>query len=279
MKIIKEHIIRQKFEKTSDLIKDLEKIDLYAIEFNESFKQDVDPIDAMDIGLMRIIKDYLKKQYPMANIENWPNSSLFHACVTLGKIEFANYFLDKGIVDIHNNAESALRLAVYNSQYEMALNLIDKGANLKKAIEYSTKNGENITRFNFEHLKSLLKNNKKIEEEFKKESDPIKDMRIGLLHNIYKGLKKLKSTFGVEFVSLEKYFPDVWTIEIRYNNPNDKRKIINDVKKILEEEFFEDIGIKSYGQYGKVICVAIIKKEYQEIFDKVLNDAGNIKEF
>jgi len=118
-----------------------------------------------------------------------------------------------------------------------------------------------------------------INEKFEEDTDPITDMGIGLLHHISEGLKKLSKTYGVEFMSLEKYFSDAWALEIRYNNPYNKKGIIDKIKEHLGEELFKNIGTRIYGEWGKVICACLIKKEYQRFFDEVLDEGGNVNDF
>lgn len=248
-------------------------------EINEEFKENTDPIADMNIGMMKVIKDYVKNQYETTDVEHWSNSQLFRSCISRNKINFVDYFLDKGLVDIHEDEEAALRIAVYNERYKMAMHLINRNANLKDAINFSIQHNEKDTIFNFQRLKSLMKNKQKIDEKFKEESDPIEDLGIGLLHHISNGLKKLKLSFGVEFISLEKYFSDAWVLEVRYNNPHNKKGIIDKIKECLGEELFRNIGTQLYGNYGKVIGIAVIKKEYMQAFNKVLDDVGNIKDF
>jgi hypothetical protein len=116
-------------------------------------------------------------------------------------------------------------------------------------------------------------------EKFEEQSDPIEDLGIGMLHRISEGLKKLMNVEGVEFISLEKYFSDAWSVEARYYNILNKKRIIYHIEQCLGKELFKNIGTRLYGDKGKVIGVGLIKKEYQRFFDQVIDDAGNIKNF
>jgi hypothetical protein len=245
---------------------------------NEKFKEDVDPISAMDIGMIRVIRDFIKKLYPDIHTETFEYSTILRSCAIHDKYDFVDYLLDKGFVDINEDDEGLLRVIVFHQNYDMAKHLISKGANLEKAIQYSKKVKELTTTHNFRYFQQLL-NNEKVNEAFKEDSDPVEDLCIGLLHHISEGLKKIRQKEGVEFISLEKYYSDAWAVEIRYYNINNEQLVIDIIKKYLGENLFRHIGTRIYGYYGKVIGAGLIKKEYQEFFDKVLDDVGNINDF
>jgi hypothetical protein len=194
MKLIKEHIIIEKFTEDSDPIKD------------------------MNIGTIKALNKWIESSNILDdwNIEN--DNELLRAAAYYGKTEFIEYLINTG-ADVHTDDERPLKNAACNNHIDTAITLIKHGADLNKAIEYARFNNHKYTLRNLEKIKNIVEN--QVNEKFTEDSDPIHDMNIGhicvikdFLNTHYKGINQYKInkdltvdiTFG-DFEVPESYEP------------------------------------------------------------------------
>jgi hypothetical protein len=166
MKLIKEHIIIEKFTEDSDPIKD------------------------MNIGIIKALNKWMESTNILSdwNIEN--NDELLRAAAYHGKTEFIEYLINDG-ADVHTDDERPLRNAAYHQNIDTAIILIKNGANLNKAIEYTKLNNHNYTYNSLQKIKNIY--DQQINEKFTQDSDPIHDMNIGHIRVIRDWLEKYAS--------------------------------------------------------------------------------------
>ena len=96
---------------------------------NEIFSDESDPINDMDIGIINIIKKFVKEFWGDEPRENW-----IWICARLGKAEYVNTLLNK-----KNNEESletAISGACENGHLEVVKLLVEKG---KVPVNYNSK--------------------------------------------------------------------------------------------------------------------------------------------
>lgn len=184
MKLVKEHIILEKFT------------------------QDSDPIDDLGIGMMSQIRKW-------ANTidKNYNEEDLLWMCAGAGKTEFVKYLLEKGW-DVHEFSDYALELAVDDGFLDIVKLLLDAGANANHnngyilrlacmlghadivkllldagadvhtsnnlALQAASDNGHpEIVKILKDHIAKEKKLKESLNENFTEDSDPISDMNIG----------------------------------------------------------------------------------------------------
>jgi hypothetical protein len=113
-----------------------------------------------------------------------------------------------------------------------------------------------------------------INEKFIENSDPIKDMGIGLKRQLRLGLNRLTLTESVGAIKY-KHHMGLYYFEIDYYGRPIER-IIDHIKKYIGEEYFSKIGVRTHALH--TIATAIVKDEYKHIFQEVMNMGENVNE-
>jgi ankyrin repeat protein len=132
---------------------------------NEKFVEESDPIQDLGIGTYVQIKDWIFKNNPhygnYVNEENY--QQIFTALIFGEKFDFADFLLkfkgDK--INVNDNDCSLLRWAGWQRKFEAAFFLLEKGADLEKAIQHAYDFAEIETLQGLNELKRLIKNGKK----------------------------------------------------------------------------------------------------------------------
>jgi len=91
----------------------------------EKFVTDSDPITDMGIGMMQQIKEWMKS----IHIEFTDKDRALFICSAYGKTKFVKYLLDAG-ADVHTLNDNALHWACYEGYIEIVKILIDAGADV-----------------------------------------------------------------------------------------------------------------------------------------------------
>jgi len=145
----------------------------------EKFTEDSDPIHDMGIGMENVLEDYFKK----TNCQHFDVYRKLDILIKDKKFEYADFFIKYYYVDVNTVETSSygfpLRNAAYNGNWEGAKLLISRGADLDKTIE-KTSSMHPVS------LKALIKLRNKIlkesvNEKFVEDSDPIEDMGISYI--------------------------------------------------------------------------------------------------
>lgn len=128
----------------------------------EEFKEDSDPIDDLEIGMMhqikRWIKDIKKDIFsPLGKKRN--EEDYLWICAENNKLEFAKYLLDKGY-NVNYNDGSALQWACYLGHVDMVKLLLKYGANVFADNSRSYKlakeeNRKEVVKILDDHIKKL----------------------------------------------------------------------------------------------------------------------------
>lgn len=110
-----------------------------------------------------------------------------------------------------------------------------------------------------------------INEKFSEEGDPIKDMGIGIVDHIKKGIVQLQISPGVGSINLigNKYL----TINFYGNGPNGGGPVIQHlVKKYLGEDFFKSMDVSFSTRFFSTKFKGTIKSEYVDVFKEAFNN-------
>ena len=149
---------------------------------NEKFTQDSDPIADMNIGMMHQIKLWMESIGE--SFKDKDNALIFSA--EHGKLDFVEYLLDVG-TDVHANDDSALRWASQNGHTEVVKVLLAAGADVHadddNALRWASKNGHTeVVKILKDHItkEKRKKVKESVNEKFTQDSDPIKDLSIGI---------------------------------------------------------------------------------------------------
>ena len=148
----------------------------------EKFVQDSDPIADMGIGMINKIKEWIKSIG-----REFIEEDLLCICARHGKTEFVKYLLDAG-VDVHEDGDRALRFASENGHTEIVKLLLDAGADVHAdgdwALQLASYYGHvDVVKILKDHIAKEKKNKvvkESLNEKFVQDSDPIKDLGIGI---------------------------------------------------------------------------------------------------
>jgi len=246
----------------------------------EKFVEDSDPITDMGIGMKHQIKKWIETETGY----KYKEKDLLWICAGEGKIEFVKYLLDTE-ADVHADNDHALRSASYNGHTDVVKLLLDAGANvhaagyqaLQWAINYKH---DDVVKILQDHIAKEKKNKavkESLNEKFTEDSDPIKDLEIGLPKNII--INKLKKILDINRKESEEFIIrelEIYSLAciITTNNPNwPVTKIINYLNNIFKQVRLGDyfthniVYHKEYTNYHKMVYTLLLKKEYQDIFD------------
>jgi len=104
-------------------------------------------------------------------------------------------------------------------------------------------------------------------ESFTQHSDPIADMGITLKRHLRQGLNRFQLSDGVGALAY-RHLHGLHYFEIDfYGRPPER--VVEFIKKYIGEEYFSRIGTRVHAMH--TICTAIVKKEYVQIFEDVMN--------
>jgi hypothetical protein len=151
---------------------------------NEKFTEDSDPIEDLGIGIKSKLEKYLKT---IGLSEAEDKTIVLDELMRLKKYNYADFLLKSGVVDVNAKHRKhkrdygfILRNAAYRKDWKGTKFLIERGANLEKTIERTSKDCPESLR-NLIKLKNeiLKQKTKKINEKFAEDSDPIHDLGIG----------------------------------------------------------------------------------------------------
>jgi hypothetical protein len=206
----------------------------------EKFTEDSDPIKDMGIGIMYQIEKWIKEIQPGSN---YTKDDFLWLSVRSRKIEFIKFLLDAGF-DVHKRDDEAIKSACEVGDTEIVKLLIDAGANVNAddnaPLRRACRNEENemikyllnTGKFKIEDILDLkemyershpnsahilndyiLKQKRikeSLNEKFTEDSDPVHDMGIGIKPLIEKWLKK----YGIKHYEINSNF----SIDVPHNN-------------------------------------------------------------
>lgn len=271
----------------------------------EKFEADSDPIEDMGIGMKRKFEEFLKL-HGIFHAHKPMESALGYAA-NQGEYEIVKFILNSGIHPDLNKG-FAMKQAIEAGDLKMIELLCEYGADMKvyghKFLEWTALRGNwSNDRDNYKIFKyflekgaipsptffsshtdtlhlifyQLIKKYTKMNllgESFKEQSDPIHDMGISLKAYFRKALNRLQLTEGVGVVSYRHHL-GLHYLEIDYYG-RPSAKIIDHIKKYIGEEYFSRIGVRVHALH--TICTAIVKDEYVQIFEDVMNTNENVNE-
>jgi hypothetical protein len=111
----------------------------------------------MDANIDAFVKSIDGADFSIANSPG----DVLGLCAAKNRINYVDYLLDGGM-DVNIDDFIALRTSAFAENYEMAKHLIDRGANLVKAVEAAKRLGQNVTHSRLINLWSMLKNQRKL---------------------------------------------------------------------------------------------------------------------
>jgi hypothetical protein len=175
MKLVKEHIILEKFTLDSD------------------------PIHDMGIGMIYQIKKFIEESSDTYYREIYNIDDYLWICAEHEKIDYIKFLVEYG-VNIHRLGDRALRWAAKRGNCEIAKYLLDNGADVNAytggALELAKDNAD-------KKMEKLLRKygakdrdpaqSWPVNEKFIEDSDPIHDMGIGIKHKIEEWLDNIKN--------------------------------------------------------------------------------------
>ena len=151
---------------------------------NEKFVQDSDPISDLGIGMIDQIKKFVKSKGYNYNLDD-----ALWICARYGKADYVQYLLDAG-ANVHAENDYALQWASDNGHEKVVKLLLDAGADVHAeddlALRWASHNGhEKVVKLLKDHIaKEKRKQGKKIKEslneKFVQDSDPVRDLGIGI---------------------------------------------------------------------------------------------------
>jgi len=150
---------------------------------NEKFEEDTDPIKDMCIGIDSIIKDFIKlvnKQHGIdVGITNTSYEKLLKWGAYFNRFDIVDYAIDH-VSDINLDGETLCWAAcAYNT--DMGVYLVKRGADFAKGQKQAmTCSAE--TEKGMRMIETAIHMHKKVNEKFTLDTDPIRDMGIGLYH-------------------------------------------------------------------------------------------------
>lgn len=122
----------------------------------EKFTPDSDPIDDLKIGMMHQIKKYVESKGG-----DFDEADYLWICACDGKLDYVKCLLNKG-ADVHKSDDRALRFASYNGHIDVVKVLLDHGANVHAdddyAMKYAKDNGHTkVVKLLKDHIAKLKK--------------------------------------------------------------------------------------------------------------------------
>jgi len=149
---------------------------------NEKFTEDSDPIADMNIGMMHEIKLWMESIG-----ESFRNKDHALACSARdGKLDFIEYLLAAG-ADVHTYDDYALRLASHSGHTGVVKVLLAAGADVHtgddSALRWASNYGHTeVIKVLKDHIakEKIRKVKESVNEKFTEDSDPIKDLSIGI---------------------------------------------------------------------------------------------------
>ena len=199
---------------------------------DEKFTDESDPVHDMSIGAIKLIKDWLDKmgiiRYTINNDLTIDVNATVNLCNRLGDAEKLPDYIQFGKIknghfSLYNNNLTSLKGCPYeidkgNTAYNGDFCCVN---NRLTSLEFAPKSitgaficTQNAKRFTEKEVRAVCKNiggqntfmklvREHINEKFTKESDPIQDMGIGLMHKITEWFKKTNN--GKEFTENYKF--------------------------------------------------------------------------
>jgi hypothetical protein len=159
----------------------------YKYWLNEKFtEKDSDPIDDMGIGIKPRIEELLVKLKTERHvIIDEFNPDLLCWAAYYDDFLIAKYLISKGAIFNTSKNEyenhNALCFAAVAGNIDMGIFLIKSGANLEDSKKYAAAHCNYTTKEGLKEIENkLLENRERINEVFTEDSDPIKDMGIGI---------------------------------------------------------------------------------------------------
>jgi len=251
----------------------------------EKFTEDSDPIADMGIG----IKNQLKKWFETENKYDYIEEDLLWVCAKEGKTQFVKYLLDAG-ANVHAYNDIALRKAINYGHADVVKLLLDAGADVHAdnygALQWASDNEHtDVVKILKDHIAKKKKIKENLSEKFTEDSDPIADMDIGMKH-IFKNFVKL-----FDKLESEKY---IYTIQVNpnsltlyFDNPKilrltiDERKkvfsyVVNIIKELKIRNIFSNISLevqKTEFKNDIITTPRVIRLEIKEEFKKILEPA------
>ena len=252
----------------------------------EKFTQQSDPIKDLGIGItLDEIKDFYYKVKNIANDFSFWTAADF--IIKYKKYDYLQYLLDNYNIIGASSIDHALRTAAYANDLK-AFNILmkDDRGNLKTALDEFDRRLLRKRMINPKILQAIYdahgvklhmqKIRKYIAEKFAEESDPVKDMGIGLVEKIRKGLTQITNDDKViKFLSGP---------IIKQFGYNDKGKLIGYTQFTMPDsapyikDSFQRYGLADYVIFNPVTdsnamyyFTLRIKPEYQRAFKEAIS--------
>ena len=129
----------------------------------EKFIEDSDPIHDLGIGVLAQIKDWLsKKTHTGYAVGEKDYQTMFKLLVFNDKLDFADFLLKfkSNEINIDHNECSLLRWAGWQKKYKEGLFLLERGADIERALSHAKKHNETETTQGLSKLKKMIEKKK-----------------------------------------------------------------------------------------------------------------------
>jgi len=257
MKIIKEHIILEKFT-----------------------DEDSDPIHDLNIGIIRDIKEYVEYKTSGRLYTDWIGMSI---SINDNKYDFIDFYINSD--NISNDVKLyGLRQTIFYNKLRMVKMFLKAGLKIKDAL--SPEHVLDLRRFyNLSDKLSKLVNDEfpgklDVNEKFSEDSDPIADLGIGMMYNIKEFCEKTITNISsipltiermlLQCVNKRKYSYVKYLLELGANvhyNPYSNKKIIEGDYPMRYAIFNNDLKmVKLLVKYGASIKASIDDYESLDTF-------------
>jgi hypothetical protein len=257
MKIIKEHIILEKFT-----------------------DEDSDPIHDLNIGMIRDIKEYVEYKTSGRLYTDWIGMSI---SINDNKYDFIDFYINSD--NISNDVKLyGLRQTIFYNKLRMVKMFLKAGLKIKDAL--SPEHVLDLRRFyNLSDKLSKLVNDEfpgklDVNEKFSEDSDPIADLGIGMMYNIKEFCEKTITNISsipltiermlLQCVNKRKYSYVKYLLELGANvhyNPYSNKKIIEGDYPMRYAIFNNDLKmVKLLVKYGASIKASIDDYESLDTF-------------
>ena len=257
MKIIKEHIILEKFT-----------------------DEDSDPIHDLNIGMIRDIKEYVEYKTSGRLYTDWIGMSI---SINDNKYDFIDFYINSD--NISNDVKLyGLRQTIFYNKLRMVKMFLKAGLKIKDAL--SPEHVLDLRRFyNLSDKLSKIINDEfpgklDVNEKFSEDSDPIADLGIGMMYNIKEFCEKTITNISsipltiermlLQCVNKRKYSYVKYLLELGANvhyNPYSNKKIIEGDYPMRYAIFNNDLKmVKLLVKYGASIKASIDDYESLDTF-------------